>query len=110
MALHNSHFIGRANKAVRYDPQNCDAACFGCHRRWEANAVTEYRDWKIAQLGQEAYDHLIERSRTITKRTPEQLEVLSEQISAWLFDVKKIAATPKKVRETKRIEIREVRA
>lgn len=66
-ALHCSHFWGRANKATRYDPLNADALCYGCHARWEANKQGEYRDFKLAQLGDNEYDALEKRARSIVK-------------------------------------------
>jgi hypothetical protein len=68
-ALQTSHFIGRAIWATRWDPDNCDALCWGCHERWEALKATEYREWKISQLGQERFAALIERSKLPTRRT-----------------------------------------
>lgn len=66
-ALHCSHFWGRANKATRYDPENCDALCYGCHALWEANKQGEYRDFKIKQLGKKGYNALERRARSIIK-------------------------------------------
>ncbi len=63
--LHCSHFIGRAHMATRFDPDNCDAFCWGCHRFMETHKATTYREWKIKQLGQERFDLLIERSREV---------------------------------------------
>ena len=65
--LHCSHFIGRANHQTRFDPENCDALCWGCHQYFETHKASAYRDWKIEQLGQERFDALIERSRRIDK-------------------------------------------
>lgn len=66
-ALHCSHFWGRANKATRYDPENCDALCYGCHALWEANKQGEYRDFKIKQLGKKGYNALERRARSTIK-------------------------------------------
>ena len=37
MALHCSHYFGRAKKAVRYDGLNAFAHCYGCHPRVGSN-------------------------------------------------------------------------
>src|SRR5438128_1920797 len=66
-ALHCSHFWGRANKATRYDPENCDALCYGCHARWEGNKQGDYRDFKLRRLGVEGYNALEMRARSIIK-------------------------------------------
>lgn len=60
--LQNSHYIGRANKRVRFDEENCDALCMGCHQVFETHKGTIYREWKIERLGIERYQALVERS------------------------------------------------
>lgn len=35
--LHCSHFITRGNWAVRFEPLNAFAHCFGCHMKFEGN-------------------------------------------------------------------------
>jgi len=49
--LHCSHYFGRAKEGTRYDPDNCDALCFGCHQEWGSNDKESYRNFKIKQLG-----------------------------------------------------------
>lgn len=68
-ATQNSHFWGRGNSATRYDPQNCDGICGGCHMRHESNKQGLYRDMKIAQLGQAEYDALLQRAMSTMKRS-----------------------------------------
>lgn len=64
----NSHFGGRGNSATRYDPENCDYSCGGCHMRHEGNKQYLYRDMKIKQLGEEGYGKLELRVQSIMKR------------------------------------------
>ena len=54
----NSHFWGRGKSALRYEPDNCDYSCGGCHFRHESNKQGLYRELKIKQLGQKRYDEL----------------------------------------------------
>jgi hypothetical protein len=61
-ATQNSHFWGRGNSATRYDPENCDAVYGGCHMRHEGSKQGLYREIKIRQLGQDAYDALERRA------------------------------------------------
>ena len=35
--LHCSHYYGRRNTSVRYDPLNAFAHCYGCHQRYGSN-------------------------------------------------------------------------
>lgn len=74
--LHASHFIGRAVRATRWDPENVDAMCNGCHGFFEARKATAYRAWKIDQLGPNRFDALVERSNTVKKWRTDELVVL----------------------------------
>ncbi len=78
--LQASHFIGRANKAVRFDPENVDSICWFHHYKskdlgFEYQKQTiekhgfdgQYTLWKKKQLGPERYAALIERSKTTVK-------------------------------------------
>lgn len=68
MGLHCSHFIGRGHSATRFHPDNCDALCFGCHQQFETQKATDYRDWKIAQLGEKRFQELVEQGRRSVPR------------------------------------------
>lgn len=68
-AKQNSHFWGRGNSATRYDPENCDGVCGGCHMRHEGSKQGIYRDMKIKQLGKKAYDALEKRGKSTMKRS-----------------------------------------
>ena len=59
--LHCSHYIGRGNYSVRFDPMNADAHCYGCHSKFEGNPHA-FSTWKTEQLGGILYDVLIEKS------------------------------------------------
>lgn len=62
--LHCSHYIGRANYAVRFDPDNADAHCYGCHAKFEGNPHI-FREWKFYRLGQVMYEILVEKSNNL---------------------------------------------
>lgn len=62
--LHCSHFHGRANWSVRFDPLNAFAHCFGCHMYFEGNPH-EFREWVTSKIGQEAYEILLEKKNNI---------------------------------------------
>jgi len=57
-----SHFYGRAKKSVRFDPENCDALCTGCHQYWGSTDTEAYRTFKIKQLGEEGFEKLTIRA------------------------------------------------
>jgi hypothetical protein len=55
--IHNGHFIGRANKAVRYNEINCHCQCVRCnsHRQGEHHL---YRLYLVNRYGKEAVERL----------------------------------------------------
>lgn len=58
--LHCSHYFGRGNWSTRFDPDNCEALCFGCHAEMGANPH-DHRLRILRKLGGGAYDLLNER-------------------------------------------------
>ena len=57
--MQNSHFYSRDEWAVRYDPDNCDTAHIWCHQgKWEMTKKTDYRTFKIRQLGKKRFKAL----------------------------------------------------
>lgn len=69
--LHCSHFFGRRGKSTRWDVDNCDSLCYGCHQvfsehreNWtnaKGERVWGYKTWKLNKLGENKYDALIFR-------------------------------------------------
>jgi hypothetical protein len=66
--LHNSHYFGRARENTRFDPDNCDALCFGCHQEWGSNDREAYREFKIKQLGENRFKILTVAANTYKKK------------------------------------------
>lgn len=62
--LHCSHYVGRGNYAVRFDPDNAVAHCYGCHVKFEGNPHN-FMVWTLERLGQTLYDILIEKSNDL---------------------------------------------
>ena len=48
--LHCSHYYGRGSWGVRFDPDNCEALCYGCHSYMGANPSL-HREHKIEMIG-----------------------------------------------------------
>jgi len=59
-ALHCSHFFGRGSWAIRHDPDNADALCYGCHRFFGSNP-TIYAEWHEKKIGKERTEILVEK-------------------------------------------------
>lgn len=66
-ALHNSHFKGRGKEATRFEPLNCDALCYGCHRYFTAQPDEHYK-WQVAKKGQTTVDKLTLLANTYKKK------------------------------------------
>lgn len=64
--LETSHFIGRTNRAVRYDPDNLVGICAGCHMYLGSHPL-EHVEWFKNRLGEQAFDMLNSRARTPAK-------------------------------------------
>ena len=55
--LEASHFHGRAKWTTRFDEENVDVLCTSDHMYFTSHK-TEYKAWKLEQMGQKAYDRL----------------------------------------------------
>ena len=65
--LHNSHFFSRGKWNTRYDLENCESLCYGCHRYFDGHK-NEYRKWKIKRLGKKKFEALELRSNQMGKK------------------------------------------
>ena len=61
MGLHCSHFHGRGKWSTRFDGDNCQALCYGCHMQMGSHP-DEHRRLMMEKLGPGGYDLLLERS------------------------------------------------
>lgn len=66
-ALHCSHFQGRGKENTRFDPENCDALCYGCHQYFTSNPAEHYK-WQVEKKGQERVDDIVLRSNFYKKK------------------------------------------
>ena len=66
-ALHCSHFFSRRAESTRFLPNNCDSHCSECHKFFTEHPEG-HRSWKIANLGQKAFDELVEIHNTMKKK------------------------------------------
>lgn len=66
-ALHCSHFQGRGKENTRFEPLNCDALCYGCHRYFTAQPGEHYQ-WQVKTKGQDTVDKLIAQSNSYKKK------------------------------------------
>lgn len=66
--LHCSHFFGRARYSTRFDFDNCEALCHGCHQ-YLGSHPNLHREHKIVKLGSEKFNNLISRSNNRVKKS-----------------------------------------
>lgn len=77
-ALHCSHFQGRGKEATRFDPENADALCYGCHRYFTSHPGEHY-NWQVKQKGQNTVDGIILRSNQYKKKDRKMEKLIWEQ-------------------------------
>lgn len=79
-ALHCSHYFGRGREGTRFDPENCDALCHGCHAYWSSQDREGYRNYKVNQLGQRAFDLLGLRAETYAKKDRKMSLLIAQEL------------------------------
>jgi hypothetical protein len=60
--LQASHYFGRAKEGTRFDPDNVDCLCYGCHQYWGSTDREAYRAYKLKQLGENGFKLLQARA------------------------------------------------
>jgi hypothetical protein len=83
--LHASHYMGRINQATRYEEDNLDCLCYGCHSYLEERKQTEYRDFKIKQLGEMRVEEIEFKSRGVKKWKVGEKEAIIEKYKIWIL-------------------------
>ena len=68
IGLQASHYFGRAKESTRFDPENVDSLCGGCHQYWGSTDREAYRIFKIKQLGEQGFKLLQIRAETYHKK------------------------------------------
>jgi len=59
--LHCSHFYGRAKYSTRFDFDNAEALCYGCHQ-YLGSHPEEHRKHKMIRIGKSKFQKLTLRS------------------------------------------------
>lgn len=64
-----SHYWSRGKESTRFDPENCDTLCYGCHRLWgHGDERDDYKAFKIKQLGKEGFKRLDFRAHQLVRK------------------------------------------
>ena len=91
MGLHNSHYYGRRKAATRFDPDNCNALCYGCHSYF-GTARDEYTAFKRKELGDTRFDELTLRGNSTMKRIKSDMDELYAHYKAQLAYMQRLRA------------------
>lgn len=69
--LHAMHCFSRGGMAVRYDPIDSLAGCYGCHSYLDTHPLEKY-DFFESVIGKDAFDKLKIRSKTTRHNTDKE--------------------------------------
>lgn len=86
-ALHCSHYFSRRYMGTRFDLDNMDAMCYGCHRMIEGDKQGWYKDFKLKQLGKDKFLYLETRAYGITKYGLHDLQMLLHVLDEQLKEI-----------------------
>ena len=75
-----SHFFGRRAESTRFDPDNVDTLCLGCHQIWGSDDRESYREFKIKQLGAQKFKQLILRNNLVVKKDRKLAYIYSKKL------------------------------
>lgn len=76
----NSHYFGRGKENTRFDLENCDTLCMGCHQYWGSDNREDYREFKIRQLGEEGFKKLRIRAEMYKKKDRQASYLYSKKL------------------------------
>lgn len=102
MALHCSHYHGRGKYSTRFDPNNCWAHCFGCHRYLSAHPA-EFTAWALEKLGDGLFEIVCERAQDMKLGRLAKRE--AKEIAKYYRDQHKNMRTQREIGIEGRIEI-----
>jgi|SRR3990167_2743989 len=72
--LHCGHVFSRSKKSTRFDVDNCNSWCYGCHSYLDRNPLEKYK-WHIKKIGQKKFDQLYLRSNIPEKIDTKLMEL-----------------------------------
>ena len=81
-ALQCSHYHGRSERHVRWDLDNGDSQCGGCHM-WFSAHPHDHSVWKQSRMTEDAYDSLVLRAHSSKHWSLEELEDMIEALQQY---------------------------
>lgn len=80
VGLQNSHYFGRGNESTRFEPNNCDALCMGCHQIWGSTDREGYRAFKLKQLGEKGFKLLMIQANTYQRKDRKLSLIIAKEL------------------------------
>jgi len=75
-----SHYWSRGKESTRFDPENVDTLCFGCHQIWGGDEREEYKKFKVNQLGEDGFKKLDFRAHQLVKKDRGMSLLIAKQL------------------------------
>lgn len=75
-----SHYFGRGREGTRFEPDNCDTLCHGCHRFWEKEDREAYRQFKVNQLGEQRHATLQLQANAYHKKDRKMALIVAKKL------------------------------
>ena len=87
--METSHVYSRRHRTIRWDKQNANCLCNGCHRKWHESPLEAFI-WFVGMFGQNRVDLLVEKreqrykvpkteEKLIAKHYREELALINEK-------------------------------
>ena len=78
--LECSHYFGRRKESTRFEPDNCDSLCFGCHQYWGSTDREAYRAFKVKQLGEQGFKLLTIQANSYKKKDRKMSLIIANEL------------------------------
>lgn len=88
--LQASHYFSRGKWNTRYDEENVDVLCISCHQKTHKDKPM-YEFWKIAQLGQTAFELLTLRANSRSQMGSNYWKKLTKKQAENIFHLSAIS-------------------
>jgi len=75
-----SHYFGRGKEGTRFDPQNCDTLCMGCHKIWGSDDKEGYRSFKVKQMGEQEFQLMNLRAWSYCKKDRKLANIIAKEL------------------------------
>lgn len=77
---HASHYFGRGKEGTRFDIDNVDCLCMGCHKIWGSDNREEYRRFKIRQIGERGFQLMELKANSYCKKDRKMAWIIAKAL------------------------------